>query len=609
MLAASLGAHPMGNFSVSHYARIEVAPGGAQVQYVLDLAEIPSFELLQQWNMSAATPPAELERRAQQQAREWAGKLVFRANGKIVPARLQEAKLTVSPGAGNMPVMRVVSRLAVPATAGTLEYEDHNYAERVGWKEVVAAAGQGASLARTTASLQDRSQALTNYPANPDVSQPQDLKASLEWTAATAPTAPPVVSQAPPAGTPQTVERAEAPAASSSEPRQTAASPQLPAANNLPRVAKTEPAGTITKGDYLSELLSHKQLGLDLILMGLAAAFGLGALHAFSPGHGKAMVAAYLVGSRGTAAHALFLGGMVTFTHTISVFALGLVTLFLSEYILPETLLPVLGVISGLTIVWVGAGLFRRRWHRLMHHGHGHSHDHDHHHGHSHDHDHEHRHEHDHGHSHDHAHDHDHGHTHGHVHSHAEPAHSHAHSHTHDHEHAHSHAHTHAPEHAPLQTAGHSHTHDHAHEHGHSHSHDHGHHHHDHDHDHHHGPGGHTHLPEGEVTLKSLVALGVSGGLVPCPSGLVLLLTSIALGHVGIGLIWLVGFSAGLAAVLTAIGLLVVYAKHLIPNSRTVQSHPVMRILPVASAGIMVVIGLILTATSLGWIKPGGLIG
>src|SRR6266568_5177279 len=98
-----------------------------------------------------------------------------------------------------------------------------------------------------------------------------------------------------------------------------------------------------------------------LTLIGMAVAFGLGAVHAMSPGHGKTIVAAYLVGSRGTFKHAIFLGGMVTFTHTASVFALGFVTLFLSRYVLPETLFPVLGAISGLSIVWVGAALFFRR--------------------------------------------------------------------------------------------------------------------------------------------------------------------------------------------------------------------------------------------------------
>ena len=106
-----------------------------------------------------------------------------------------------------------------------------------------------------------------------------------------------------------------------------------------------------------------------------------------------------------------------------------------------------------------------------------------------------------------------------------------------------------------------------------------------------------------EVNLASLIALGASGGLVPCPSALVLLLSAIALGRVALGLMLLVAFSLGLAGVLMAIGLVVLYAKHLLPDSRTTIAHPAFRLLPVASAAIIVCIGLMMTAASLGVIR------
>ena len=258
----------------------------------------------------------------------------------------------------------------------------------------------------------------------------------------------------------------------------------------------------------LTALLRNGTLTTQALITGLAVAFGLGAVHAFSPGHGKTMVAAYLVGSRGTPKHAFILGAATTFTHTISVFALGFVTLFLSRYILPEQLYPVLGAIAGLTIVWIGIELLSKRVRGLR------------------------------------------GHTH------------------HD---EHGHAHTH---------------------------HDDGH-----DHHHHHGPGGHTHVPEGEVTLGSLIALGASGGLVPCPSGLVLLLMSISLGRVALGLVLLVAFSAGLAAVLIAIGLTVVYAKNLLPDREAASRSAFFRYVPVASAAVMVIVGALMTGVSLGLVK------
>lgn len=312
-----------------------------------------------------------------------------------------------------------------------------------------------------------------------------------------------------------------------------------------PGASPAQPGAAQT--DYLARLLHQGELGWTTILIGMIVAFGLGAVHALSPGHGKTIVAAYLVGTRGTPGHAIFLGAMVTFTHTISVFLLGLATLFLSRYVLPEKIFPVLGVISGVSIVWIGAILLYQRIRaarRLAAHHH-----------------------------HDHAHMHDHDHAHAHIHEHAH-AHLHGHGHEHTHE-GHSHDHTHEP---------------------------HEHHHHGglvHDH----GDGRiHSHMPD-EVSLGSLIALGASGGLVPCPSALVLLLSAIALGRVGLGLILLVAFSLGLAGVLMAIGLVVLYAKNLLPDSRKSAAHPAFRLLPVASAAVIVCIGLIMTAASLGIIR------
>src|SRR5439155_10742324 len=114
--------------------------------------------------------------------------------------------------------------------------------------------------------------------------------------------------------------------------------------------------------------------GRGVLLLFLLAAFGWGALHALSPGHGKTMVAAYLVGTRGTARHALALGATVTITHTIGVFALGVVTLALSQYVLPEDLYPWLTLVSGLMVLGIGAGAFRSRLRRAREHHHHHHH-------------------------------------------------------------------------------------------------------------------------------------------------------------------------------------------------------------------------------------------
>lgn len=305
----------------------------------------------------------------------------------------------------------------------------------------------------------------------------------------------------------------------------------LPAAALLAQAPGGAQART---GDSLARLLHQSDIGLGVLLIGLVTAFGLGAVHALSPGHGKTIVAAYLVGSRGTPKHAIFLGAMVTFTHTISVFLLGVVTLYLSQYVLPEKITPVLGAISGVSIVWIGGLLFFKRLKAAR--GHAHSHHH-----------------------HDHAH-------------------AHEHHHQHEHEHTHTHEHTHAD---------HKHHHDHGvlvHDHGDGHV--------------------HSHVPQGEITLGSLIALGASGGLVPCPSALVLLLSAIALGRIGLGLVLLTAFSLGLAGVLMGIGLVVLYAKHLLPDSEKTSRHAAFRLIPVASAAIIICVGLIMTGVSLGVIRP-----
>ncbi|HEX5226183.1 MAG TPA: hypothetical protein VFW44_00670 [Bryobacteraceae bacterium] len=280
--------------------------------------------------------------------------------------------------------------------------------------------------------------------------------------------------------------------------------------------------------DALNRLLHQQELTPWMIAAGLGIAFVLGAAHALTPGHGKTIVAAYLVGSRGTLKHAMFLGGMVTFTHTVSVFLLGLATLFLFHYVVPQNVTQVLGAVSGLSIIAIGGWMLYKRIH-------SHSHNHHHHH-------------------HDHPHDHHH-------------------HHDHDHDHHHDHAH-----------------HDHAHPHTHS-----------------HGPGGHTHshMPE-EISWSSLVALGASGGLVPCESALVLLLTAIALRRVGLGLILLISFSLGLALVLMGIGVLVIYAKNLLPKR---DENPVFRWVPVASAAVVMLLGVVMTGVSLGWVRPHWIAG
>src|SRR5215207_10663755 len=151
--------------------------------------------------------------------------------------------------------------------------------------------------------------------------------------------------------------------------------------------------------DQFANLIAARELTAPVIALALLLALLLGAGHALTPGHGKTIVAAYLVGARGTAKHAIFLGITTTVTHTAGVFAIGFVTLWISNYILPEQLYPWLEFISGLLVVGIGLVLFRGRLTSLLrrrttdqrrttndHHFHDHDHSHDHDHDHDHDH-------------------------------------------------------------------------------------------------------------------------------------------------------------------------------------------------------------------------------
>lgn len=540
------GAHPMGNFSVNHYARLEVTPGSSSLLYVLDFAEIPSFELLQHWAIDGRDP-ATLQAKASSEASTWLGNLQITSDTKIARPIPISVRANIQDGAGGMPILRVALDARVALQPGLVTYEDRNYPGRTGWKEIVIRNAKTAEITAASHGNQDVSAELTAYPSDASVAPPQDLVASLTWrTALPLSGARRRLRDVP--GHTATLEHAPA---AFIEGQNAAIKPQ-PVHVTAPQFAAQQPIapGTVIRGDFLSRLLRHREIGIWMILAGIGVAFGLGAMHALSPGHGKTLVAAYLVGSRGTVRHAVFLGITVTATHTISVFLLGLGVLFFEQYVVPDRIIPWLGAISGLSIVGIGIWLLYQRTKALLpspreHVGHSHTHDHDHHH-----------------------------------HGHESVVHLHSHDGVHLHAHHHDEAHVHLHEHV------------HPHAHGtHTHSHD--------------GLAPHSHVPEGNITLGSLIGLGISGGLVPCPSALVLMLSAVALGRAGLGLILLVGFSAGLAVVLTGIGMLVVYAKHIIPSQNRLARHPFFRLVPVFSSVAVILIGLGMTAISLGWVQFG----
>lgn len=484
LTAPAAFAHPLGNFSVNHYAELRIARDSLTVNYILDLAEIPALQAMAALDANANGQPDDSEMaayRAEQCVAIQSG-LTVKANGALLTLTPGASELSFPPGAGGLPTLRLTctfeSALALTASEANLGFAANVLPDRLGWREIVVGAEEGVSV-RGDVATESVSRRLTEYPESMLTSPLDQRQVTFVATRGGS-----IVED-----------------------------------NSAVGAAVT--LGNAARSDAFTELITLPELTLPTFLLALAIAFVWGTGHALTPGHGKTIVAAYLVGSRGTAKHALYLGLTTTITHTAGVFALGLITLFASEYILPETLFPWLSLISGLIVIWLGASLFLSRWRGLR-----------------------------------------------------VPAAAHAHHH-HDHEHDHSHGHPHDHHH-----------HDHAH---------------DHSHDHEHGPQTHTHLPPGAdgtpVTWRSLLALGISGGLLPCPSALVVLLSAIALNRVEFGLVLVLVFSLGLAGTLTGIGLAMVYAKRLFERTPTATRW--MKLASAGSALFILVAGLGLTLQAL----------
>jgi nickel/cobalt transporter (NicO) family protein len=319
VLPATASAHPLGNFSMNHLTEVSVSGERIDVTYVLDAAEIPTF----QKNFDAK---AEVARR-----------LKVTVNGTPTPLRAGTATITYPPGQGGLKTTRVVLPLsATVKDPRDVRVQDGTFPGRVGWKAVVAKPGRGTAV-KASAPATDPTNGLRTYPKDL-LKSPEDLRDAT-------------FTVKPGTGT-----------------------------LDAPGAKKLKGGAAV---DGFANILDD---GDGVLLLLLVAAFGWGAVHALSPGHGKAMVAAYLVGTRGKPRDAIALGGIVTATHTAGVFALGLITLGLSQYVLPEDLFPWLNLLSGLLVVGVGASVLRRhikkRAHTQEHHHgpgghHHHHHEHD----------------------------------------------------------------------------------------------------------------------------------------------------------------------------------------------------------------------------------------
>ena len=339
ILAAAVGAaglpqvvaaHPLGNFTVNRYSRIELSSSQIHLRYVLDLAEIPAFQEMGVIDRDHDGRVDDTERAGYlaQKVDQLRQGVSLSVNGASVDLQPIGQELSFPPGQGSLPTVRLVADLEAPLPAvrgaGQIDYRDDNFPERIGWREIVIRGGEGVALTHSNAPVVDRSAELTAYPDDMLTSPPDQraARAMFDLVAGIG-----AATTHPVAGDPSSVRRS----------------------------ALDWPV------DGLTTLIATGEMSLAVLVLAILAAFGLGALHALSPGHGKTVVGAYLVGSRGTARHALFLGLTVTITHTTGVFALGLVTLAASQYVLPEQLYPWLSLTSGLLVVAIGLVLFVTR--------------------------------------------------------------------------------------------------------------------------------------------------------------------------------------------------------------------------------------------------------
>jgi len=323
-LAAPAAAHPLGNFSMNHIAEVSVSDGRVDVRYVLDQAEIPTFQ-------ERGVARAERVRRKRAEVLR---RLRVTADGRPLALTPGTPTLALRPGAGGLQTTRFELTLGAAVHARRVEVRDGTYPGRVGWRAIVARPGRGTAV-RSSVPATEPTHGLTRYPKDA-LSSPADIRSAT-------------LAARPGNGT-----------------------VSAPGADAKGTADGSRESGRATAGDGLAGIFADASAGRGVLILLLLAAFGWGAVHALSPGHGKAMVAAYLVGTRGTARHAAALGATVTVTHTAGVLLLGVVALTLSAFILPEQLYPWLNLASGLLVVGVGAAVLRKRARRHHHHHHHH---------------------------------------------------------------------------------------------------------------------------------------------------------------------------------------------------------------------------------------------
>jgi ABC-type nickel/cobalt efflux system permease component RcnA len=507
LLAAALApmvalAHPLGNFTINHYAGIRVEPALITLDVVIDMAEIPTFQERIRLDADADGEVSDAEAAAAREAEcgTLSASLDLRIGGSVRPLDLAAAGLSFPIGSGGLPTLRLVCQfeagLDAPIASPTVvEFADGSYAERIGWREIVAV-GSGVTLEVDGQAVPSESVSgrLTNYPQD-RLAAPLAARSVALLAAAGGPALAPFVA---PDAVAVTGRTGAAPGGATLDPRPTAA----PAA--------AVPGGV---GAEIPDIFRDQDLTPAAALVSLLVAAALGAGHALTPGHGKTLMAAYLVGTLGRSAHALGLGLSVSVAHTLGILALAGLVVGAERVLAPDVLVGAAQLVAAVATVAIGAWMLvselRRRW-------------------------------------------------------------------------------TARPDRPPL----------------------------DREHDqgpaaveHSHGGARHRHgpapdSPEGAVgatpagstiTWRSLFALGLAGGIIPSTNALLILLLSIAAGRAAFGFVLVAAFGLGMAAVMSAIGLVMVHARALLDRLPLASSGRVARVAPLAASVVVLALGVWLT--------------
>jgi nickel/cobalt transporter (NicO) family protein len=330
-------AHPLGNFTINHYAGIFLTPADVRLDVVIDMAEIPAFQerLKIDTDGDGDVTDAETAAAAGPGCAAQAKLLRFAVDGVASELVTASSSITFPPGLGGLSTMRIecayVATLASALTRATVTFEDPSYPDRIGWREIVAS-GDGVSIdsgGLPTSSLSER---LTTYPTDL-ISQPIDTRsASIVVTPAPAGT---VASPAPMPGNGTTVSVG----------------------------AGAVPGGI---GGELPVIFRELDLTPFVALLSIVTAFALGAGHALTPGHGKTIMAAYLVGTRGTSLHAVGLGLSVTVSHTLGILALAALVVGAQGLLPPDVVVRVTPVVAAVTILAIGGWMLAREVRRRL---------------------------------------------------------------------------------------------------------------------------------------------------------------------------------------------------------------------------------------------------